>query len=136
MVKSSYDTIVWLRLDKDSFCFENDVYLCSVYVWCQDSPMYNNVNVDLFDEIGNDINYFDSIGSVYIFGDFNSRVGKRFDFIPFDNVNRSVDLDDYIPDQHLSRASRDKVCNAFGVPMHLCKSCCFRIVNGRFFFRL
>lgn len=39
IVKHSYDSIVWLKLDKDYFGFDNDVYLRGAYIWCQDSPM-------------------------------------------------------------------------------------------------
>ena len=46
-----------------------------------------------------------------------------------------MDSDDYVPDVPdvpLARASCDKTCNTFGLKLlDLCKSTCFRIVNGR-----
>ena len=94
-----------------------------MYSWCEESPRYNLVNVDLFDALEGDLMLYDAIGSVFITGDFNSRVGERIDYILFDYVNTYIDADDYVPDKTLSRASRDKVCNAFGVRLlDICKS--------------
>ena len=89
--------------------------------------------MDLFDPLESDFMLYDAIGSVFITGDFNSRVGERIDYIPFDYVNTYIDADDYVPDKTLSNASRDKVCNAFGVSrlLDICKSNCIRVVNGR-----
>ena len=70
-----------------------------MYLWCEESPMYNLVNVDLFDALEGDLMLYDAIGSVFITGDFNSRVGERIDYIPFDYVNTYIDADDYVPDK-------------------------------------
>jgi len=44
--KNIHDTIIWLKLDKTFFHLENDNCICGVYLWCEESPMYN---LDLFD---------------------------------------------------------------------------------------
>ena len=43
--------------------------------WVEDSPAYNTVNVNLFDVLENDITFYQKLGSVYVSGDLNSRVG-------------------------------------------------------------
>jgi len=46
--KNIHDTIIWLKLDKTFFHLENDNCICGVYLWCEESPMYN---LDLFDAL-------------------------------------------------------------------------------------
>ena len=53
--------------------------------------MYNSINVDLFDILENDLFLYGSLGSVFICGDFNSRVGQKSDFIIFDKANNCCD---------------------------------------------
>ena len=36
-----------------------------MYSWCEESPRYNLVNVDLFDALESDLMLYDDIGSVY-----------------------------------------------------------------------
>jgi exonuclease III len=132
VVRQHYDSVIWLKLDKVFFHTENDVYICGVYIWPEDSPVYNICDVDLFEIVQNDIYDFESKGALYLMGDWNSRVGVRDDFIRYDRNIDLFDSDDYIPDVPLSRASCDKTCNSFGLRLlDLCKSSGIRIVNGR-----
>ena len=48
IVRNHHDTIVWLKLDRSFFKIENDIYLACSYIWCENSPAYNCVDVDLF----------------------------------------------------------------------------------------
>ena len=77
IIKNHHNTIIWLKLDHNFFNDDQDIYICGSYIWGNDSPMYNNFNVDLFDILENDISCYNNLGSVYIFGDFNSRVGHK-----------------------------------------------------------
>ena len=79
-----------------------------------------------------DITHYDSLGEVYVCGDFNSRTGVKYDFVRCDSKNAMFDNDDYVPDEINVRASLDTKCNRFGSKLlDLCKSTCTRIVNGR-----
>jgi hypothetical protein len=134
VVRTHYDTIIWLKLNRHFFHFESDVYICGLYIWCQDSPAYSVVPVDLFDILQNDIYDFENLGSVYLVGDWNSRVGIKHDFITCDIFDINIDDSDYVPDMPLRRASMDKSCNSFGVKvLDLCKANNLRIANGRLF---
>ena len=90
------------------FNLDNDISLCGVYLWGDDSPAYNTVNIDLFECLEYDITYYESKGSVYPIGDFNSRIGDKKDFVVFDSVNHCFDEFDYVPDYNMERASMDK----------------------------
>ncbi len=96
-----------------SFKLDRDIYLCGTYIWCEDSPAYGVINTDFFDLIENDIDKFDELGSVFICGDFNSRTGLKNEHIVYDKPNDYIDYADYVPDNHLDRASLDKKCNNF-----------------------
>ena len=132
IVKQDLNTMVWIKLDKSFFHVDNDIYICGVYLWGEDSPAYHIINVDLFDTLENNISIFDALGDVYICGDFNSRVGLKRDYIAFDDNNSFIDDDNYTPDITMTRASLDNKCNSFGQKLlDLCKGACMRIVNGR-----
>jgi len=55
---------------------QHDIYICGMYIWPEESPMYNICDVDLFDVVLNDVYEFENKGSVYLIGDLNSRVGS------------------------------------------------------------
>ena len=134
IVRNHHDTIVWLKLDRSFFKIENDIYLACCYIWCENSPAYNCVDVDLFSVLQTDIVYFQSFGTVLLCGDMNARVGNgsRPDYIAFDRYVETIDGDDYSPDVPLPRRSLDSTCNSHGLCLlDLCKSTSLRIANGR-----
>jgi hypothetical protein len=132
IIQNHHDTIIWLKLDKHFFKTDEDIFICGTYLWGENSPAYNIVNIDLFDSLENDISTYSSVGAVYIIGDFNSRVGSKSDFIVHDKINTVIDDLDYEPDCTPVRASIDKIHNSHGIKLlDLCKSSNIRILNGR-----
>lgn len=101
------------------FFFKNeiDIHLFCIYLWNEDAPAYDVVNVDFFHILETDISYYDNLGDVYVCGDLNTRVGLIHDFIRNDNINSFCDDPDYIPDEYSSRTSLDTRCNNFGSKM-------------------
>jgi len=79
IVKNHFDSIIWVKLDNVFFNIEKDVYLCCAYIWGDNSPVYNTFNVDLFNILEIELSVYDKCGSVYLCGDFNSRVGQKCD---------------------------------------------------------
>ena len=67
-LKNRFDALVWLRLKKDFFGFPNDIYIAGTYIWCENSPAYDIHNVDLFQLLEEDINFYDNLGTVYVIG--------------------------------------------------------------------
>ena len=63
----------------------------------QDSPVYNTLNVDLFEILENDITYYSELGQIFVVGDLNSRVGNKYDYIVQDIINTVYEDDDYCP---------------------------------------
>ena len=133
IVKTHFDSIVWMRLNSDYFELENDIYLCASYIWGDNSPAHNIVDSDLFDILENDILQFQSKGAVFVLGDMNGRVGLKCDYIIYDKTNAVTDHDNYVPDIPLTRLSTDSQFNTQGLRLlDLCKSTGLRICNGRF----
>ena len=73
--------IIWLKFCKSLFSFENDVFICNVYIPPHDSRVFANNDVDMFDLIESDIENYKSKGKVFITGDFNARTSNEIDYI-------------------------------------------------------
>ena len=101
-------------------------------MWCESSSVYNVRNVDLFQVLEDGYNFFSNVGSVYVVGDINARVGNRLDYINCDCSMSLIDDDDYVPDVPLMRSSLGHTCNSFSHKLlDLCKSTSMHFANGR-----
>ncbi len=68
-------TRIWLRLGN---AFQRPLFLCIVYAVPQGSPY---ANISLFEHICQEVGEAMSLGSVFLAGDFNARIGTNTDFI-------------------------------------------------------
>ncbi len=114
IVKNRHDTLIWLQLDSRFFATQDDIYLCGVYMWGEDSPANHQITDNLFDVLQYDINIYSQLGPVFVAGDWNVRVGVKPDHVVFDANIFDIDDVDYIPDAPLARASKDKTHNGQG----------------------
>ena len=103
-----------------------------VYLWLENSPAYNVINVDLVDLLQQDINIYHTIGNVFIVGDWTSSVGNKRDFFECDRYVDFVDYAGYIPDTPSVRNTVDSVCYSPGDNMlDFCKATSIRVAYGR-----
>ena len=72
-----------------------------------DSPAASFINSDLFNLLEQDVFKYGQLGSIYIAGDWNCRVGNKADFIKCDKSISDIDSDDYYPDEPPCRTSSD-----------------------------
>ena len=126
---------MWIRLDKSFFGFQNDIYLCTVYIPPMTSTHYDNDILSL----ENEISIFSNKGKVLLLGDFNARTGNSSDFIENDSTElnnfdfQNILPENYIIDNHINRNNQDKTCNSQGKDLlELCMSSRLRILNGRY----
>jgi len=49
LVKWDFKDYLWFKLHKECFNFENDCYFCVFYIAPDNSPVYKNVNSELFE---------------------------------------------------------------------------------------
>ena len=94
-----------MKLDHGFFECEKDVFLCSIYLWPDESPINHVLNVNLFELLEQDIFHFSQIGSIILARDFNARVGQMKDYILHDKRVGDLDSSDYCSDEPLDRAS-------------------------------
>ena len=128
IVENNIEYGIWLRLHKNYFMTENDIYLCGIYLPPGDSPY---AIMKLFEVKENDICTFSNLGKVIIIGDTNGRVGEEPDFILPDKYNTAFPWlnFDYFPQK---RISMDIITNKQGKQLlKLCKNTGMIIVNGR-----
>ena len=79
---------MWIKLEKNFFKFDSDIYLCFVYI----SPInssFSGKNDDIFELLENDIANFSKTGYCLLFGDFNARTNIDCDHIE-DNITNEM----------------------------------------------
>ena len=131
---SSHCDMIWLKLNRQFFNSEQDVYLCFAYLSPGNSMASIN-NGNLTDFLERDIAKYSKLGKIILAGDLNSRTGAGTgdhivnDTTDFLNLPSSYSLQNA---NILPRYSQDTVDNMHGewlndtcINNHLC------IVNGR-----
>ena len=131
ILKNSSSEFQWVKLLKDYFSLEKDIFICFSYI----SPcsFQSKSDSDSLEAIIRDINIFKNNGNVFICGDLNARTGVDPDFIVNDS-DKHVPLDpSYIIDSNiLQRNSEDTKVDDRGKQVNeLCISSRMRILNGR-----
>ena len=126
---------LWLKLSKEFFGFQENVYLCAVYV----PPVTSNYFENDLNLLENEISSFSNSGKVILMGDFNARTGQNPDFIMRDNSKiNNFDASHLLPeyyevDSEIGRNNQDTCFNAQGKSLlDLCISSRLRILNGRY----
>jgi len=128
----SKESFIWMKLDKNFFSLDNDIYLCAIYI----TPLYSkNVSAksaDHFTLLSDSILKYSALGNIILAGDFNARTGAKF-AIPYKHVSEVEELcpDEGKGDLGMSRISQDKTVNLFGKKlMRLCQNFKMKIANG------
>jgi exonuclease III len=133
-----YDTIVWLKIDKQITTCDDDLFVSFVYMSPASSTYFKKYDVDLYYELETQVAAYSTRGKVMVMGDLNSRTRTANDFITNDSLHHSVserlgcifayDNDVCLP----PRINPDKGHNEYGTRLiNLCKATGLRILNGR-----
>ena len=121
--------IQWMKLSKDFFGFERDLYISYVYFSPSNSSYIVRQNFDVFSILQRDITRYSVNGDLVICGDVNARTGTEIETfepdnhipIPFDHVDYTLPI----------RKSRDIVCNERGRELlDLCTTSNLHCLNG------
>ena len=121
----------WIKLSKDFFDLNYDIFMCVVYVSPVNSP-FSKQREDIFELIENDIAQYSERGKCVLIGDFNARTSHCADFI--ENDYSFLELPNiHDPDIPVKRSNLDQhKCDEHGTKLlNLCKASGLRIVNGR-----
>ena len=76
--------IIWIKLSSAIFPFDEDVYLCNLYIPPTASSVLKNSEIDIYDQLETGIIKYNNLGKVFVTGDFNSRTSDSIDYIIFD----------------------------------------------------
>ena len=127
---SSSSDYIWCKLDKTFFNFDQDVFICAIYIPPRDSPYFDP---DTFHNLENDIANLSEDGYVILAGDFNARTACALDFIDSDYCVHIPGDNHDLPRQNLKRRKNfDNHINEHGnCLLDICKTCDLRILNGR-----
>ena len=80
-MKSENDDLLWLKLKKEYFDIQKDMYFGAVYIVPSNSSSDRSkcIDADTFLILQKEISTFSSVGGHIILGeDFNSRLGNKF----------------------------------------------------------
>ena len=48
IVRNPHDSVIWLKLDRNVFNIESDIYIAGVYIWNENSPAYNLIDISIY----------------------------------------------------------------------------------------
>ena len=94
VIRNNHQDIVWLKIRKDFFKLDKDLYICFTYISPSNSSYYRNNDTDsesVFDLIKQDCAEFMVTGNVMIMANFNAHVPHNsLDFIVDDDFDNHV----------------------------------------------
>ena len=131
VVEKIQNGIMWTKLSKDLFYFDENVFIGNMYIPPPGSTVINNRVFDFFEQLELGIEKYKSRGKCFIIGDLNSRTSNLKDFL---EIDENVD-DDFLLQKNANlkqRVSKDKIIDNYG--KRLLETCCttsFVIANGR-----
>lgn len=132
--KSEYG-LIWIKIDKNILPFDEDAFMCYIYVREQKSLVLRNEEIDYFELLESDIAKFKSLGKIFVTGDFNSRTGQSADLsdhLTYDSYLHVGMNEDIRYSEIPLRMNRDLVLDNYGRRLlDMCKSTGLVIANGR-----
>lgn len=132
VVEFLYDIIIWFKLSKSFVKFQKDLFIVFIYLFFSNFVFFKENDVDLFFELEKYLCKYMDFGYVFLFGDFNSRIKNKFDYIENDVVYDFVFVLLYLNDDQLIEwINLDVGYNEYGIwLLFLCKVIGVCIVNG------
>lgn len=123
--------IIWLKLCSELFPFEDDVYICNIYIPPNLSTVLKTSDIDMYDQLETGIIKYNNLGRVFVTGDFNSRTSDSIDYLIFDKY-----LDHNLEFMNSAdiplRTSKDRISDYNGLKLlNLCQCTGLVIANGR-----
>ena len=80
-------SIQWIRLNKQFFKQDKDLYIAFVHIPPCNSTYTQKADEDPFDALQKDVDCFSRKGKIVICGDQNARTGTLPDFVPHDDLD-------------------------------------------------
>ena len=133
MKTSEESEYVWVRLDKEFFNINEDLYVC--YLYASPDKSGKRFGIEVYERIVNNIAEYCLRGKCLILGDMNAHTSVKPDFISNDEKDNDLMKlpESYKADILLNRRNSDKSrVNEHGTALlELCTESGMRILNGR-----
>lgn len=131
VIEKNQSGVMWLKILKEVFSFDHDVYICVAYIPPSGSNVLRGQDLDLFEQLELDIIRYKRLGKVFLTGDFNSRTANESDCLDFDRYLDDEDI--FLNDIILQpRVNSDHVLDTHGRHLLLlCQTSGLLIANGR-----
>ena len=132
--KSASTDICWLRLNKQFFKIDTDIFVGVVYVSPRNSTYSSRQNIETWDVLEKEVEKFMGDGKIILLGDFNTRIGDKSDFVNLDDTKYTPLPKNYVVDETGFRNYEDKKSyplNFVDRLLDLCISSGIKILNGR-----
>ena len=75
--QSANKHFIWVKMKKDFFKLETDIFICCAYIPPRDSNYFVEGDNDLLDILETDIEKYSNFEQIIVIGDLNSRLGKK-----------------------------------------------------------
>ena len=131
VVEKNQAGIIWFKILKDIFSFNQDVYICATYIPLSGSKVSRSKDIDIFEQLELDVFNYRNLGKIFLTGDFNCRTANEPDYLDFDRYRD--DEDNFINKFVLQpRVNQDHVVDSHGRKLLLlCQSSALLMANGR-----
>ena len=133
IVENSQCGIIWIKICKTIYNFEDDIYLCGAYIPPYNSKVLRQSGIDMFEIIETGIEKYKLLGKTIICGDLNARTASERDYLIHDehlDSDFTSDIESNV--LYPKRVNKDNVIDICGKRLlDLCKSTNLIICNGR-----
>ena len=135
--KSASDDCIWLKLDKNFFGFDKNLYLCCCYLIPQNSSTLTWNDINNCEILETEVLSYSQLGNILICGDLNARTGTLKDYVVSDNDTSTFQTIPLPPNYNndnfnVLRNNNDPITNDWGkFIVDLCISARLCILNGR-----
>ena len=104
---------MWCKLSKNYFRFQEDLYVCVVYIPPESSTREKKLNMDHFSHL-KDITKSINSESIILMGDFNARTSNLHDVFRGENEEEYMDQVDFFSQIDTHRTNQDQTINKYG----------------------
>ena len=87
--QSKNQDCMWVKLDRQFFGLDQDVYLCNAYIVPRNSPYFKQGDTDALSILKEEIITYSAKGKIMIIGDLNSRIAENQEYL----INNLIEQD-------------------------------------------
>ena len=122
IVDADRNGIVWLKIDQNLFEFNENVFICNLYIPPKGSKVLRDRDIDFLEQVEIGLERHGQMGKTFIIGDFNSRTAEITDILEIDKYldegtevdNTDTDALNKVLDSIPVRKNKDKVIDRYG----------------------